>query len=332
LENGYGLNSVFDGNSPLALPGNQSIRNEFNKSYGSSVTLFEGLTESINTVFVDLAVHLGPPKIRDALVRAGIPNNAPGLADVYDIPLGTFSVPPTVVADAYATLCGSGVHAEQHVVERVTNPSGSAASITPITITPAPVFSAPVRSDVLRAMENVIQNGTGTAAKALGRPAAGKTGTHQSLTAWFNGCTPQMAASVDYIKGDGTESLDGSAGLSTFFGAVFPAQTWTTFMEQALKGKPTQNFNIGPGVKGTLDLAPTNSPSASPSGKPGGSTTPPTLGPPVTEPPVTEPPVTQPPVTEPPVTHPPQTHPPTAGSGAGPGGGSDSGGGQPPNA
>jgi membrane peptidoglycan carboxypeptidase len=140
------------------------------------------------------------------------------------------------------------------------------------------VFSAPVRSDDLRAMVNVIQNGTGTAAKALGRPAAGKTGTHQDLTAWFNGCTPQMATSVDYIKGDGTESLNGAAGLSTFFGADYPTQTWTAFMEQALKGKPVENFNIGGGVKGTLDLAPSSNPTSAPSGKPGGSTTPPTSG------------------------------------------------------
>ncbi|HEX3827952.1 MAG TPA: transglycosylase domain-containing protein, partial [Sporichthyaceae bacterium] len=278
LENGYGLSSVFDGNSPLYMNGQRLTRNEFNESYGSAVTLFEGLTESINTVFVNLAVDLGPPKIRNAMVRAGIPNNAPGLEDVPDITLGTYSVPPTVVADAYATLCGSGVHADQHVVERVTNPDGSSLSITPITITPAPVFSAPVRSDDLRAMINVVQNGTGTAAKALGRPVAGKTGTHQDLTAWFNGCTPQIAASVDYIKGDGTESLNGAAGLSTFFGADYPTQTWTAFMEQALKGKPVQNFTIGPGVKGTLDLAPATS-SPGPSGKPGGSTTAPSSGP-----------------------------------------------------
>jgi membrane peptidoglycan carboxypeptidase len=326
LENGYGLNSVFDGNSPLYMNGQKLGRNEFNTSYGPAVTLFQGLTDSINTVFLNLAVDLGPPKIRGSLVRAGFPNNAPGMENVPDITLGTFSVPPTVVADGYATLCGTGVQAPQHVVDHVQDNSGSAVTITPIKITPSPVYSSPVRSDVLRAMINVVQNGTGTAAKALGRPVAGKTGTHQSLTAWFNGCTPQIAASVDYIKGDGTESLDGVAGLPTFFGAVYPTQTWTTFMELALKGKPTQNFNIGPGVKGTLDLSP---PSASPSGSsspnPGGATTPPTLGPPATEPPVTQPPVTEPPVTKPPVTKPPESPPPPATTD--PGGGAKSGGG-----
>jgi membrane peptidoglycan carboxypeptidase len=80
---------------------------------------------------------------------------------------------------------------------------------------------------------------------------AGKTGTHQSLTAWFNGCTPQIAASVDYFRGDGTDSLDGVGGLPTFFGAVYPTQTWTAFMSGALKGKKVMDFNIGAGVKGT---------------------------------------------------------------------------------
>jgi len=242
-------------------------------------------------------VHLGPPKIRNALVRAGVPDNAPGLANVYDIPLGTFSIPPTVVAAAYATLCGNGVHANPHIVEQVLGPSGAQQTITNNTVSVAPVFSAPVRSDVLRAMEDVVANGTGKAAQALGRPVAGKTGTHQSLTAWFNGCTPQIAASVDYFKGDGTESLDGVGGLSTFFGAVYPAQTWTTFMTAALKGKPVENFTIGKGVNGTLNLAPTATPTSTVG--PTGSPAPLPSGLPSTSPPETKPPVSPPPSKEP---------------------------------
>src|SRR5438034_7179237 len=46
-------------------------------------------------------------------------------------------------------------------------------------------------------LEEVIQFGTGIQAKALGRPAAGKTGTTQDYTdAWFVGYTPQLTAGV----------------------------------------------------------------------------------------------------------------------------------------
>jgi len=154
------------------------------------------------------------------------------------------------VADAYATLCGEGIHAQQHIVEMVKGANGGQVSIKKIDVSADPV--------VLRARgsptccvrwRTLVTNGTGQRAAALGRPVAGKTGTHQSLTAWFNGCTPQIATSVVYFKGDGTESLDGSAGLSTFFGAIFPPQTWETFMAGALAGKPVVDFKIGKGIK-----------------------------------------------------------------------------------
>jgi membrane peptidoglycan carboxypeptidase len=251
LENGDTLQSTYDGNSPLPLPKNQSIRNEFNKSYGPAVSLMTGLEQSINTVFVDMTQHIGPAAVHDAMARAGIPRDAAGLYDYPLISLGVASIPATEVADAYATLCGDGIHAQQHIVEYVNGPNSGRLPITKTEVDSSPAFGAPVLSDVLRAMENVVTNGTGQNAKALGRPVAGKTGTHQDLTAWFNGCTPQMATSVVYFKGDGTESLNGAGGMATFFGAEYPTKTWTAFMRGALAGKPVLDFNIGPGVGAT---------------------------------------------------------------------------------
>jgi membrane peptidoglycan carboxypeptidase len=270
LENGDSLDSTYDGDSPLKLPGNQSIRNEFNTSYGPSVTLNQGLEQSINTVYVDMTQHIGPAAVHDAFLRAGIPADTAGLHDYPLIALGVASIRPTEVADAYATLCGEGIHAQQHIVEMVKGPNGGVVSIDKIDVSGDPVFAAPVVSDVLRAMENVVVNGTGRKAAALGRPVAGKTGTHQSLTAWFNGCTPQIAASVVYFKDDGTESLDGSGGLATFFGANFPTQTWETFMAGALAGKPVVDFKIGRGVQPAATAAPTATPTATadPTGPP----------------------------------------------------------------
>jgi membrane peptidoglycan carboxypeptidase len=285
LENGFDLDSKFSGKSPYVLPDGQKVQNEFNTSYGKHVTLYDGLEQSINTVFVDLTQRLGPPKVHDAMARAGIPRDAPGLYDYPLIALGVASIRPTEVADGYATLCGDGIQAPQHIVELVKGPNGGVMPIKKIEISPDPVFSQPVLSDTLRAMEYVVNGpkGTGARARALGRPVAGKTGTHQSLTAWFNGCTPQIAASVLYFKGDGTESLDGVGGLPTFFGAVYPTQTWTTFMAGALKGKKVEDFDIGPGVKGTATPTPEPTDTAPPvvTSKPtGGFTFPPFTLPP----------------------------------------------------
>jgi membrane peptidoglycan carboxypeptidase len=256
LSDGTPLDAKFSGKSPLALPGGGSVRNEFGQSYGKKVTLFKGLEQSINTVFVDATLAVGPNEVKKAMVAAGIPEDAPGLTPNALIALGIASIRPTEVADAYATLCGEGIRAEQHMVEQVFRPNGGEYPIKKTEVSKSPVFDSAVISDTLRAMQNVVQNGTGARARALGRPAAGKTGTHQDLTAWFTGCTPQLVASVVYFKGDGTKSLDGAGGMSTFFGGTYPTQTWTTFMAGALKGEPVERFKLGKGIEASATPTP----------------------------------------------------------------------------
>jgi membrane peptidoglycan carboxypeptidase len=237
----FSMDTTFDGDSPLQLPHSKPVRNEFNKSYGT-VTLQRALDTSINTAFAQAAVKIGPARIRALMVAAGIPNDAPGLATNARITLGIASIRPIYIADALATLCNGGIHREQHIVEKVVGPNGGEVPIRKPDVSVEPVIPPDVAAKTIKAMEDVVAHGTGTEAKKLGRPVAGKTGTHQSLTAWFSGCTPQLATSVDYFKGDGLESLDGTGGLRTFFGAVYPAATFTTFMKGALRGQPTQDF------------------------------------------------------------------------------------------
>lgn len=255
LEEGYSLTSTFSGNSPLTLPGSKPVNNEFNQSYGT-VTLRKALEQSINTAFVQATYKIGSQKVRNAITRAGIPNDTPGLETNARITLGIASTPAIEIAGAIGTICGGGIVAEPHLVERVIGPNGGEIPIRKPDVSPEPVFDPEVLSGTLEAMQDVVKYGTGTKAKALNRPVAGKTGTHQDLTAWFSGCTPQLAASVLYFKGDGTKSLDGSAGMSTFFGGTYPAQTWTTFMKGALKGQPVKDFPKYTDTKPTASSSP----------------------------------------------------------------------------
>jgi membrane peptidoglycan carboxypeptidase len=96
-------------------------------------------------------------------------------------------------------------------------------------------------------MQRVIREGTGSRAQALGRPAAGKTGTaalrkDTTTSSWFVGYTPQLSAAVDFYKGDGTADLDGVGGLPTFFGGNYPTRIWTAFMRGALRGQKVLDF------------------------------------------------------------------------------------------
>ena len=251
LEEGYDLSSPFAGNSPLSVPGSKPVNNEFDLDYGTTVPLRRALAESINTAFVDATLKLGAQKVRQAMVRAGIPNDTPGLETNARITLGIASTPAMDVAGAIATICGGGKQAEPHIVDRVLMPNGGEVPIRKAVVTAEPVFDPEVVAGTLEAMQEVVKAGTGTRAKALNRPVAGKTGTHEDLSAWFSGCTPQLAASVVYFRGDGTKSLEGMAGMSTFFGGTYPAQTWTTFMKGALKGKPAEDFPKFTGLKNT---------------------------------------------------------------------------------
>ena len=95
-------------------------------------------------------------------------------------------------------------------------------------------------------MQQVVENGTGQAALGLSAVrAAGKTGTatndkDQVSSAWFVGYTPQLATAVMYVRGDGNDQLDG--WLPSYFGADYPADTWTAVMRRAMDGLPVEEF------------------------------------------------------------------------------------------
>jgi membrane carboxypeptidase/penicillin-binding protein len=135
------------------------------------------------------------------------------------------------------------------VVQRVKTPTPKFfRTLRTIGLALAAIGGAILASPV--ALKGTITGGTGAAALALGRPAAGKTGTSQSnASAWFSAYTPQLAASVALFRDSASESLNGIGGLTSVTGGTFPARIWTAFMKGALKGEPVMDFpapsNIG---------------------------------------------------------------------------------------
>ena len=87
-------------------------------------------------------------------------------------------------------------------------------------------------------LQEVVNFGTGMAAKALARPAAGKTGTTNDFTdAWFMGFTPQLTAGVWVGYDDKAISLGKSET-----GARTALPIWLEFMQGALVGLPVEDF------------------------------------------------------------------------------------------
>jgi membrane peptidoglycan carboxypeptidase len=287
LSEGIGLSARFDGNSPYQIPGDpRPVRNEFDRDYGSSISLLTATTLSVNTAFVDLVTtRLDPAEVLATAVAAGIPPAAPGLLPNARITLGTASIHPIDLAAAYATFAAGGAHAPWYTVEAVHRDNGGLLyQANPV---PVRAVSADVAADVTYALSQVVADpsGTGAAAAGLGRPAAGKTGTaalrpDTTTSAWFVGYTPQLATSVAFYRGDGTASLDGVGGMDTFFGGGYPTRIWTDFMARALAERPVQEFPPPAGIGG--DVEPTASPTPTTTSGTGSGSAVPSISPTVT--------------------------------------------------
>jgi membrane peptidoglycan carboxypeptidase len=245
LEKGYSLHSGFYGNSPFSPPElGPPVRNQGDRDYGRHVSLERAIENSVNTAFVDLTMTIGSQTVVDALIRAGFPADAPNLVANPRVTLGIMGVSALDMANSYATLAAEGTRADPYTVSTVTDRHGDVRYRRHAAT--RRVFEPDVVADVTHALTETVRTGTATVARDLDRPVAAKTGTHEDLTAWFSGYTPQLAAAVTYFRGDGvhagTESLDGVGGMGHFSGGGYPGRTWTAFMAAALQGQPRQEF------------------------------------------------------------------------------------------
>src|SRR5262245_41015884 len=91
-------------------------------------------------------------------------------------------------------------------------------------------------------LQQVIDRGTGTAAK-LDRPVAGKTGTTENNgDAWFAGYTPDYAAVVWMGYPESNSRPMDNVHRITVTGGTLPAQIWHQFMATALADVPPDKF------------------------------------------------------------------------------------------
>jgi membrane peptidoglycan carboxypeptidase len=273
LQEGFSLKDTFDGDSPFYYNGEGTgpfIRNEGSGSdglgtdYGSSVSLLYATEESINTAYADLTMSMedGPDKIMRTAEALGIPkwnrkqggfdnlHNSPGLEPIASIALGSATVAPVNMANAYASLAAKGQTAPVHVVTKVVDQDGNVLYNFKQHTEPSfddadDQMNADIAADTTYALQQVVKSGTGANAQALLRPAAGKTGTatnakDQVSSSWFVGYTPQLATAVMYVRGKGNEQLDG--WLPSYFGADYPTRTWAAVMKRALVGTEPEAF------------------------------------------------------------------------------------------
>jgi membrane peptidoglycan carboxypeptidase len=243
VEDGYGLDSVWNGNSPSTVSG-YTLQNFGNASYGA-VSLLSATQHSINTAYVAVEDAVGVKKTISAAERAGLPADTPGIEDNLTFVLGSSSPRAIDMASAFSTFAAEGTYAPPTILKKIERNTGE------IAYRPEDpgdrVFDQETMSTVNTALQAVVTSGTATRASWLGRPAAGKTGTTDGgKSAWFVGYTPQFAGAVMMSREDkkgNPISLDGVGGIGSMTGGSFPTAIWTEFASAALADYPVAYFS-----------------------------------------------------------------------------------------
>jgi len=231
LENGIPLTERFNGRSPQEFP-NWKVSNFGGRDFGD-IDLVDATADSVNTVYAQLNLEVGPEKTAEVAARAGI--TTPVNSQPSNV-LGTDDVSPLDMASAYATIAAQGVYHKPFMVSEATYPDGDVAYTGETA--PTQVFDAGVMADTTYAMTQVVQRGSGkTYIKPLGREIAGKTGTsNENKSAWFVGFTPHIVSAVALSQvgengKDPVQITPWGRGVDEVTGGTWPARLWAQYME-----------------------------------------------------------------------------------------------------
>nr|WP_298414885.1 penicillin-binding protein 1A [uncultured Halomonas sp.] len=210
-----------------------------------------GLYRSRNLVTIRVLQALGLDNAIQFLERFGFADGR--LPHGLSLALGSASLTPLEMANAYAVLANGGFKVTPWYIERVmhTGEQEPLAESTPNVACPScPEGATQTRIDgknypvaervvdpqalyILRdMMRDVIERGTGRGALELNRgDIVGKTGTtNEQRDAWFSGFNSNLVATV-WIGKDSNESTGE-------YGAQAALPVWKDFMREALKGTP----------------------------------------------------------------------------------------------
>jgi penicillin-binding protein 1A len=156
--------------------------------------------------------------------------------------LGATEVPLDQMISAYSAFPNKGIRVEPHVVRRVLDRDG--AVLEEWEKTTYKVMNEYVALTMVSMMRGVVEFGTATAARAVGVPLAGKTGTVNDHTdVWFIGYTPTYVTGV--WMGYPGKKKDLGSGMTGGVGAL---PYFVDFMKDFLKDKPKENFDKAPGM------------------------------------------------------------------------------------
>lgn len=212
------------------------------ETFAGPVTIREAIEDSLNVIAAQVAAEIGPQTIIEYGKKMGITTfveqgrvNDVGLAP---LALGgmTKGVSPLELATAYGVLANQGIKTEPFAILKVTDSYGRVLEEHQVKQTV--VLSEQTSYLMTDLLRGVIERGTGKNAN-IGRPAAGKTGTHSDYQdGWFVGYTPDLVSVVWF----GEDIPRRMVYRGVRYGSWNAATLWAQFMREALKDTPVKDF------------------------------------------------------------------------------------------
>jgi penicillin-binding protein 1A len=232
----------------------------YKQEYFGPATMRLGLENSRNLMTIRIAQTIGMAKVAEMAGRLGVIDN---LQQTLAMSIGAGETTVLRMVTAYSMIVNGGKKVEPTFIDRVQNSlgwtmyrhdqrkcdgcAGMAYDGQPPPTLPddrPQVLDPAVAYQMVSMMQGVVQRGTGTVVKAVGKPLAGKTGTtNDGRDVWFVGYSPDLAAGL-YLGYDQPRSLGDKATGGTISAPIF-----RDFMVDALKDKPGTPFRIPPGIR-----------------------------------------------------------------------------------
>ena len=261
LDNGYTPSTVVL-DAPLEIDTGSGIwspENYSRKFYGPSTLRF-GIEHSRNVMTVRLAQDVGMPLIGEYAKRFGIYDSLP---PYLSFALGAGETTLLRMVGAYAMFDNGGRKVQPTLIDRIQDRYGRtiykhdarecrgceaqkwANQNEPTLVDKRERVLDPMTAyQITSMMEGVVQRGTATVVKEVGKPIAGKTGTtNDEKDAWFIGFSPDLVVGV-YLGYDKPRHLGRGAT-----GGVLAAPIVRDFMKVALADKPGVPFRVPAGIK-----------------------------------------------------------------------------------
>jgi penicillin-binding protein 1A len=258
---------VLDG--PISLPQGPGLpmwspTNYTNRYHGPTyrgpTPLRVGLEQSLNAMTARVASIVGMEPIAQTIEHFSIMDHTPR---EYSMALGTGETTLLRLTTAYSMLVNGGKRITPTLIDRIQDHDGATIfradqrrcdgcgdipwqhQLAPVIPDPREQVADPGSTfQIVTMLQGVVERGTGTAVRAVGKPIAGKTGTTNDFhDAWFVGFTPDLVAGI-YIGYDDPDSLGDDET-----GGHIAAPVFRDFMIDALKDAPATAFRTPPGMR-----------------------------------------------------------------------------------